>query len=109
MHKQRPSKARSKSCTRKLNLQRHYKETEKKVADSITSIQNIAAAQIASLNKELVEMQVRSRQFSQKYEGAENERIWFFYELHKYQMDSTHECEQRQAKHIKEFEKPTSL
>ena len=80
------------------------KETEKKATESITSIQDIAAAQIASLNKELVEMQVRSRQFSQKYEGAENERIWFFYELHKYQMDSTHEREQRQAKCIKELE-----
>ena len=79
-------------------------EADDKIMAAITSYQDIATTQIATLTKELVKMQARSSKFLQQYEDAEKECSHLHDELHALQMPSILEREAEHKKHMKDLE-----
>ena len=77
-------------------------EAENNVTTSLKSIQDIVAEQVTSLNKELVELQVRSSQFLQKLDQTEQERCQLVDSLCEHQMNSALELERQREQYLKE-------
>ena len=79
--KERPYEARQAADQRETVLRKsiedqsaQLRDADEKVTTAISSFQDIAAAQIATVTKELKEMQATSAMFLQKFEKAEKER-----------------------------------
>ena len=76
-------------------------DAENNAATSIKSIQDIVAAKVVSLNKELIELRVCSSQFLQKWDQTEQERCQLADSLHEHQINSVLELERQREQYLK--------
>ena len=82
-------------------------EAENNVAAAIRTTQDIVAAQIESLNKEIVELQTRSSQFLHSLDESEQERSRLADSLHEHQINATLELKRQHDQYLKESAEST--
>ena len=88
-------------------IQAQQKEADDKLSTAISSFQDIATAQIATLTRELKASQGTSAMFLAKYEATERERAQLYEDLLAHQTATLRDREAEHTRHVTEMEQAT--
>ena len=88
-------------------IQAQRKEADDKLSTTISSFQDIATAQIATLTRELKASQGTSAMFLAKYEAIERERAQLYEDLLAHQTATLRDREAEHNWHLTEMEQAT--
>ena len=89
-------------------IQAQQKEADDKLSTAISSFQDIATAQIATLTRELKASQGTSAMFLAKYEATERERAQLYEDLLAHQTAALRDREAEHTRHMTEMEQATT-